>query len=133
MQIPGRRSRHGLQGRAVSHFLWLFCCSETAKPAALDGILREHYPKKHELPKDRPGLRETGGYSPPGEMFLIKYVFRLALLARCSLPLLGNQPADTADAILHRAVEHADVFNWADAAPDFLKAQQMFHAGNDDR
>lgn len=60
-------------------------------------------------------------------------MFRVALLATCSLPLLRTQPADTADAILHRALERADLFDWADAAPDFVKAEQMFHAAHDDR
>lgn len=62
-----------------------------------------------------------------------KYLLQSFLLAACSIPIVGRQASDDTNAVLRRALNHADVFNWADAAPDFLEAEQAFRAAHDDR
>jgi len=51
-----------------------------------------------------------------------------ALLIACVSPLHGQQPQ--AKDLMARALHLADLYNWADAAPAFTRAEQLFAAGD---
>jgi len=54
-----------------------------------------------------------------------------ALLIACASPLHGQQPQ--AKELLARALHLADLYNWADAAPAFTQAEELFAAAGDRR
>ncbi len=60
-----------------------------------------------------------------------RFVRPTALLIACSSCVEAQQPQ--AKELLARAVHLADLFNWADAAPAFTEAEQLFAGAGDRR
>lgn len=56
---------------------------------------------------------------------------RAAVLVACVMPLHAQQP--DAKNLLARALHLADLYNWADAAPVFMQAEELFAAAGDRR
>jgi len=62
------------------------------------------------------------------------YIANRFLLSSLFVPLLvAQQSGQTAFEKLHHALRLADLYNWADAAPDFAEAEGMFLAAGDQR
>src|SRR5512132_3123061 len=55
-----------------------------------------------------------------------------ALLIACASLLHGQQPPQAKE-LLARALHLADLYNWADAAPAFTQAEELFTAAGDRR
>src|SRR5881396_2454581 len=56
---------------------------------------------------------------------------RTALLIACSSCVAAQEPQ--AKELLAQALHFADLYNWADAAPAFTEAEQLFAAAGDER
>src|SRR5258708_8969842 len=59
------------------------------------------------------------------------FLLRAALLIACSSFVDAQQPQ--AKELLARALHLADLYNWADAAPAFTEAEQLFVGAGDQR
>ena len=84
--------------------------------------------------KHRNRLKERGEImSRFAVMFkaVYRFVRPTALLIACSSCVEAQQPQ--AKELLARAVHLADLFNWADAAPAFTEAEQLFAGAGDRR
>src|SRR5579862_7831725 len=57
----------------------------------------------------------------------------LFLILTSPLPRLTAQSQPAASAKLQHALHLADLYNWADAGPDFAEAERMFIAAGDQR
>src|SRR5947207_3986869 len=54
----------------------------------------------------------------------------------CATPLASARaqtPSDDPDALLRQALHYGDLYNWADAAPMFTEAEQLYSARGDNR
>ncbi len=57
----------------------------------------------------------------------------LLFLGAALLPLNAQQKQQSASEVLQHALHLADLYNWADAAPQFSEAEKMFVAAGDQR
>ncbi len=62
---------------------------------------------------------------------LYRLPLRVSLLITCALVVTGQEPR--ASQLLAQALHFADLYNWADAAPEFAQAEQLFVASGDKR
>jgi hypothetical protein len=63
----------------------------------------------------------------------LSILFRVFILITIGLKLPAHSTSQPADLVLRQALEHADWFNWADAAPEFQEAQRLFIIEHDRR
>lgn len=64
---------------------------------------------------------------------LIRPVAAMCMLGVLLSPLRAQQKQQTASDMLHHALYLADLYNWTDAAPEFMQAERMFLAAGDER
>ena len=57
----------------------------------------------------------------------------LFLISAALIPRLAAQPQPAAAEKLQHALRLADLYNWADAGPDFAEAERLFLAAGDQR
>jgi CHAT domain-containing protein len=57
----------------------------------------------------------------------------VCVLGAVLLPLRAQERQPSAPELLHRALYLADLYNWADAGPEFIKAEKLFIAAGDQR
>jgi len=84
--------------------------------------------------KERNPPEETGEFmsrSPAVSNTMSRLVRPIALLIACS-SCVGAQQVQAGE-VLARALHLADLYNWADAAPAFTEAEQLFGAAGDQR
>ena len=64
---------------------------------------------------------------------LIRLVAAICVLGAVLLPLNAQEGQPSASELLRHALYLADLYNWTDAGPEFIKAQKMFIAAGDQR
>jgi len=64
---------------------------------------------------------------------LIRPVVAICVLGAALVPLNAQQRHSSASELLHHALYLADLYNWADAGPEFVGAEKMFTAAGDER
>lgn len=84
--------------------------------------------------EERNLLEENGKFMSrsPGAFNTVSRLLRpMALLIVCNSCVEAQQPQ--AKEVFARALHLADLYNWADAAPAFTEAEQLFVAAGDQR
>jgi len=61
------------------------------------------------------------------------FFITLFLILASLTPRLAGQPQPAAAQKLQRALRLADLYNWADAGPDFAEAERLFIAAGDQK
>ena len=66
-------------------------------------------------------------------MNLKRAVILISLGAAVSVSIRAKAPSDDPDALLKRALHFGDLYNWADAGPLFVQAEELYAARGDKR